>query len=109
MEGHRANVLASAEIGETLRGVVTIARGQLAGRHYRILLFGSWARGTALPTSDLDIAIDAPGLESATMTRIREQVDELPTLRKIDVVDVGEMDAGFRRVALDDAVLLESR
>jgi len=109
MEGHRANVLASTEIGETLRRVVTIARGQLAGRRYRILLFGSWARGTALPTSDLDIAIDAPDLESATMARIREQVDELPTLRKIDVVDVGEMDAGFRRVALDDAVLLESR
>jgi len=43
----------------------------------------------------LDMAVDA-----ATMARIREELDALPTLRKIDVVDLAEADEGFRNSVL---------
>ena len=65
------------------------------------ILFGSWAKGDAQPNSDLDVGILAPKLVPfEIITRIRNEVEAIPTLRKIDVVDLNAVDAPFREAAL---------
>lgn len=64
---------------------------------YRVLLFGSWARGSALGTSDIDLGIlGAKEAEWSTMTKILTEVEEIRTLRRIDVVDLRSVDDRFR-------------
>ncbi len=77
--------------------VATEARRRL-GTNIRVIWFGSWVQGTAQPHSDIDLAIDSP--EPFTITAVaalRTWVDELPTLYSIDLVDLHEVSADFRR------------
>lgn len=86
-----------------IENVVKIINKYLSG-DYKIFLFGSWARGNALETSDLDIGI--LGKEKASwdaMVKIFGEIDELPTLRKIDVVDLKAVSESFRNNALQYA------
>ncbi len=68
------------------------------------MLFGSQARGDAYPTSDIDIALagDAP-IPFGTMAQILEEKDAIPTLRKVDIIDLGSVDAPFRESILSYA------
>ena len=43
---------------------------------------------------------------SLVMARIREEIDNLPTLRKVDVVDLRTVDGRVRDRVLDQAVKL---
>lgn len=64
---------------------------------YKILLFGSWAKGDALKTSDIDIGI--LGKEEVSwdiMVKILEEIYGIPTLRKIDVVDLNTKEKRFK-------------
>ena len=68
-------------IGEILERVIDICK------HFgiqEVILFGSWAKGTANEFSDVDIAIK--GAED--IERLREAIEEIPTLRSFDIVDV---------------------
>jgi len=71
---------------------------------YGVVLFGSWAKGTAVPTSDIDIGVvGARPLPSETMRSIRESLDAMPTVRKIDFVDLRRMSKGHRADILNYA------
>lgn len=48
------------------------------------ILFGSWAKGTANEHSDVDIAV----LGVKDIERLREDIENIPTLRSFDIVDV---------------------
>jgi len=88
------------EIKPLLREVVKIIRQHVPDGSYRILLFGSWATLESLPTSDIDVGILGRDLlDGVIMTRIREQIDHLPTLRKIEVVDLWSVEDRFREKA----------
>ena len=52
----------------------------------RVVLFGSRAKGTALPESDIDIAVS--GVQDVEL--LREALEELPTLYKIDLVSLDD-------------------
>lgn len=70
------------------------------GPEYRIFLFGSRADGTARRGSDYDVGIEGPArLDLSTLFAIQHEVQELPTLHKIDIVDFTGASASFRRVA----------
>jgi predicted nucleotidyltransferase len=72
-----------------------------------VYLFGSWAQGRALAASDLDIALDAGRpIELAIIQKIADAMDELPTLRKIDVVDLQAVDREFRQRVLRQGELI---
>lgn len=77
--------------------VVRIVETRL-GNAYKVFLFGSWARGDATEQSDIDIGIfgeqEVPWTQ---MAQIRHAVDELPTLRKVDVVDIRAKSIEFQR------------
>jgi predicted nucleotidyltransferase len=75
-----------------------------------VYLFGSWAGGRALNVSDLDIAFDIGAiLDLDTYTDMTLEVDDLLTLRKIDLVDVHTVGTGFRQTILQQGELLYAR
>lgn len=49
----------------------------------RLDLFGSFAAGTALPTSDIDFVVYGCG----DILRLEKELEEIDTLRKIDIFD----------------------
>jgi len=80
----------------------------IIGRHlsdeYKIFLFGSWLRGDAEERSDVDIGIlGNQKVPWDVMTSILMEVDEIPTLRSIDVVDLLATDQDFRSNVLKSA------
>lgn len=88
------------EIRPIVQEVVKIVRRSLPKETYRIFLFGSWASLESLPTSDIDIGIQGPApVDDLVMAQIREQIDRLPTLRKIDLVDLRSVEDRFREKA----------
>lgn len=51
-----------------------------------IILFGSRAKGTATERSDIDIAVS--GVVSHDIYELQEELENIPTLYKIDLVDL---------------------
>ena len=96
-----------AEIQPLLDEVVRVVCDHLNAEFLRLYLFGSWAEGRALSVSDLDIALDTGGpIELAMMQRISDALDELPTLRRVDVVDLHAVDRKFRNQVVQRGVFL---
>ena len=86
--------------------VVKIIRDSI-GEDCKILLFGSWARGNATETSDMDIGIlSTEKIPWDTMVKILGQVRAIPTLRKIDVLDLNAKEKSFRDNVLSYAKVL---
>ena len=89
------------EIVKELLGVIHryLPRGE-----FKVVLFGSWAKDTAEPTSDIDIGILGPkAVDGLLLLRLKEEIKGIPTLRRIDVVDLNEADEGFRKEVLSYA------
>lgn len=85
---------------EILKKIAEIAARYLSP-DYRLFLFGSWAKGNALPESDLDVGIlgNAP-VPWEIMVNILQEVEAIPTLRKIDLVDLCSVEKDFRESVL---------
>jgi predicted nucleotidyltransferase len=82
-----------------------IVREVLGEGRVTIYLFGSWARGDASPTSDIDVAVEARvPLVPGSLARLRERLEESHVPYRVEVVDLDEVDAGFRRRILLEAV-----
>lgn len=90
-----------------LKQIVEIIRKYLR-EEYRIYLFGSWVKGSALETSDFDIGImGKKKVPWSVMTKINEEIRAIHTLRKIDIVDLTVSSERFRKSALDSAKELD--
>lgn len=86
--------------------VIRIIRAHLS-EEYRIVLFGSWANENAQTTSDIDIGIlGKQRVPWQIMVRILQEVDEIPTVRSIDVVDLQAKDDVFKNKVLQSAKVL---
>ena len=86
---------------------VRVIRRRLPANGVRVYLIGSRARSAASEGSDIDIALLAKKrIDGLVLMRIREEVKGIPTLRKIDIVDLGAADAGFKREVLGHAKAL---
>jgi len=80
--------------------VAIIRRYMPVGMKYKVFLFGSRATGHGTERSDHDVGIEAEGnISFSVLANIRLDVDALPTLRKVDVVDFGRVNAAFKAVA----------
>lgn len=84
----------------------------IIGRHldlsrYRVFLFGSRATGKGDDRSDFDIGIegDQP-LPHPTLSKIKNDIEQLPMLYKFDVVDFTRVSPQFKKVAKKHIILL---
>lgn len=95
------------EVKEILKKVVDIIHASLPNIEWKIFLFGSQAKHTNRPTSDIDIAImGKTPISAEKILDIRENIDHLPTLRSIDIVDLQQTSPQFRDRILKNAKLL---
>ena len=76
-----------------------------------LFIFGSFARGDQRPTSDLDLGVEwHREYRQEAFLRLYWEVQDLPTIRKIDLVDFEQTEADFRQIATADKVhLFEER
>ena len=88
-----------------IRAALREAAADLAG--YRVVLFGSRARGRARPGSDFDIGVlgHAP-LPLGVFFRLAERFEQMPTLYSVDWVDLQRTSQAFRQSALEQAITL---
>jgi len=84
--------------------IIKIIRRYLPSGDFKVLLFGSQARGDSYPTSDIDVGIlGKNNIPSESMAKILDDIEEIPTLRKIDIVDLKKADSSFRKEVLNYA------
>ena len=78
---------------------------RLGGR--QVVLFGSRAQGKAKPRSDFDLGVigDTP-LPLVDFFAIEDMLNELPTLYRIDWVDLARVSERFRSQALQKAEVI---
>lgn len=91
-----------------IKKVTNIIRSYF-GNDVEIFLFGSWAKGKAKPNSDIDFAVRVISKEKnkdKKFLRIREDLEGLRTLRKIDIVNLEYTSPEFRKHIFKYAVPL---
>jgi len=88
-----------AQIQAMITDVMRRNSGRLQG--HRVFLFGSRARGQGRDRSDFDIGVigDNP-LPVQDFYAIEDQLEDLPTLYKIDWVDFNRASDRFRQIAM---------
>ena len=90
---------------ERLVAEAVAAIRDVVGADARVVWFGSWITGTAVETSDVDLAVDVGRpLTGREFARIRDRLEELPTLRSFDVLDFDALSAERR-----EAIVAEGR
>jgi len=89
-----------------LAGIRRIVLEGLAGRKVRVYLFGSWARGVATRTSDVDVAVlPLEPLPAGLLSAVREALEESAVPYTVDLVDLSQTDPAFRARVLEEGVL----
>ena len=91
------------DISHIVEKVAKIVRQEVK-QDFRLFLFGSCADKTNDARSDIDIGIlsDNP-ISAKKLFAIREKIDEIPTLLKIDFLDFSAVGDEFQNVALKEA------
>lgn len=78
----------------------------ILGRHldlskYRVFFFGSRVERKGNERSDIDVGIEGPvPVPAMEWGEIQEEIENFPTLYKIDIVDFHRAEPIFREVAL---------
>ena len=94
-------VLAGTALRDAVRSVM---RRHLEPASCDVFLFGSEAEGRATPRSDIDVGVLGPAaMPGAVMQRLRDELEQLRTLRSFDLVDFSLVDERFRKEALRHA------
>jgi predicted nucleotidyltransferase len=79
----------------------------LSGVSYNAFVFGSQANKTSLSRSDIDVGITSNDtITSLQLSNIYADIEELPMLYKIDLVNFKEADDQFKSVALKNVEML---
>ena len=98
---------ARVEVRDIIKEAVRVIRRRLPRRDAALFLFGSRAKSTDTEGSDIDIAIlGKRRVDGPLLSRIKEEVKAIPTLRRIDIVDLNGSDARFKKEVLSHAKAL---
>ncbi|TBH21923.1 nucleotidyltransferase family protein [Thermus thermamylovorans] len=87
------------------QAVLTALAPYLQGRGVKLILYGSHARGKAGRGSDLDLALLSPTPLGEILPLLREALEEGPVLRRVELVDLGEVDPAFRERVLREGIV----
>lgn len=83
------------------RDIVSIVGRYLDISRYRLFFFGSRVTGGGTERSDIDVGIEGDFPVSASvMMKIKDEIEALPTLYIIEVVDFKSVSPDFHEVAL---------
>lgn len=86
--------LSSAVKSHILKTLTTAIEGDP-----KVILFGSYAKGTQHKHSDIDIAIKADGpVNTAQWTQAEELLEESSIPQKIDLIDYHRVKKGFQEL-----------
>jgi nucleotidyltransferase substrate binding protein (TIGR01987 family) len=77
-------------------------------RPERIYLYGSQVSGDSTPTSDIDIAFHDENCKYTALTGIKEEVEKLPTLLKIDITNLVHTEERFKQRVIATGKVLYS-
>jgi len=96
---------------ERVKKVVTLVDRQVKarlGRTSQVIWFGSWIKGSAIRTSDIDLAISRDGgVPQSEYARLVAWIDEdLDTLYRIDLVNLDEAGEALRGEILSEGVIV---
>ena len=81
--------------------ISNIVRKHLDLNKYKVFFFGSRVRGDNFERADIDLGIDGPEeLSPSIKLKIEQEIENLPTLYKIDVVDFKKVSDKFKKQAL---------
>lgn len=81
--------------------ILEIIKKYLDLKDYKVFLFGSRVRGDSFPRSDIDIGIlGKKPVPPQIMFKIKEEIEELPTLYKFDLIDFFDVSEDFKKEAL---------
>lgn len=70
-------------------------------KQYKVFFFGSRVSGKGDERSDIDIGIKGKeAVPPLSLSDIQEDLENLPTLYKLDIVDFAQVDERFKKVAL---------
>ncbi|MCD8231521.1 MAG: nucleotidyltransferase domain-containing protein [Clostridiales bacterium] len=86
--------MANMEIKEILNQIEQLCRKYQVEHLY---LFGSYATGTATATSDIDIIIKG----GRQINRLRDEIDRIPTLKKIDIFEYDKCSNNYLKEDMD--------
>ena len=79
---------------------------EILGKHldlsrHKVFFFGSRVSGRANASSDIDIGIEGPNpISHKVLSNIEDEINALPILYKIEIVDFKRVSHEFREVAL---------
>ena len=76
-----------------------------------VWMYGSRARGTQRHESDIDLAVDAEGLDASQFVRLKGQIEDLELIYRLDVVHLqGVISEDFRgRIMRDRKIFWQPR
>ncbi|MCD8217874.1 MAG: nucleotidyltransferase domain-containing protein [Clostridiales bacterium] len=86
--------MANMEIEEILDQIQMLCRKYQVEHLY---LFGSYATGTATATSDIDIIIKG----GCQIDRLKDEIDRIPTLKKIDIFEYDKCRNSYLKEDMD--------
>lgn len=80
--------------------ILEIVKKYLETDSYRIFFFGSRVAGKGNERSDIDIGIEGKkSIPSKILFQIEEEIDNLPLLYKLEIVDFSKVTPEFKEVA----------
>jgi len=95
-------------VTEFLAGLNSLSIRDVTARHgaTNVRIFGSFARGTQQPKSDLDLLVDLePGRSVLDLVAIKQDLEDLLG-RRVDVVTMRSLSPYIRDSVLEDAISL---
>lgn len=75
----------------------------------RMFLFGSRAEGRHSPGSDFDIALDGKKISVRKMRELREKLEKVSGLHKVDIIFLESIDKEFKDIILKKGKVLYER
>lgn len=85
-------------LGELVRQICSAA---LDSGNIEVLLFGSWAKGSAGPHSDIDIAFSGE-VPRGLLGRLAEAIEDSRILSRVDLVDLQRASPAIRQAVARD-------
>lgn len=68
-------------------------------KKYKVFFFGSRVSGKNRESSDIDVGVEGPTISRIVLSQIKEEIENLPTLYTIEVVDFNNVSVKFKEVA----------